>query len=118
MENQLQTREIKISEVLDMLEQGKVRSEIKTELNLTHSEMVQLFQHPKLKHRKPKTQSSFVLVDDTEEQDNEGSPTLSENINNVKESSDTKAEAKKPKITQEPISLPENADELPTPDWE
>jgi len=60
-------REIKISEVLDLLNQGNDRAAIREHYGLTHQEMSALFQHPKLKNRKPKSQPSFVLVDDTEE---------------------------------------------------
>lgn len=59
-------REIKVSEVLDLLNQGKGRAEIREYYSLTHQEMQSLFQHPKLKNKKPKSQPSFILVDDTE----------------------------------------------------
>lgn len=59
-------KEIKISEVLDLLNQGKDRAGIREHYGLTHQEMQSLFQHPKLKNKKPKSQPSFILVDDTE----------------------------------------------------
>lgn len=67
----MEKRQIKVSDVLALLEQGKDRAAIKQELSLTHAEMSTLFQHSKLKNKKPKVQSSFELVDDTDEQTEE-----------------------------------------------
>lgn len=76
--------QIKITDVLNLLEEGKDRAAIKEHLGLTHSEMAALFQHPKLKNKKPKTQLSFVLVDDTEEAVEESAPSaVSEEVVNV-----------------------------------
>lgn len=61
----MEKRPIKVSEVLALLEQGNDRTAIRTQLDLTHAEMASLFKHPKLKNKKPKTQATFVLVDDT-----------------------------------------------------
>lgn len=63
----MEKRQIKVSEVLALLEKGKDRAAIKQELGLTHADMSTLFKNPKLKNKKPKVQSSFELVDDTEE---------------------------------------------------
>ena len=60
-------REIKVSEVLTMLEEGKSRKEIKTELGISHNEMRQLFKHPQLVGRKAKQPLSFDIVDDVTE---------------------------------------------------
>lgn len=63
----MEKRQIKVSDVLALLEQGKDRAAIKQELDLTHAEMAALFQHSKLKNKKPKVQASFILFDDTED---------------------------------------------------
>lgn len=58
---------ITYSQVVTLLEEGKTRAEIRQELGLTHSEMALLFQHPKLKHKRPKIAPSFIFIDDSEE---------------------------------------------------
>lgn len=62
MENK---REIKVSEVIALLEAGKSREEIGAELGLTRVEVTALFKHPSLKGKKAKKQLDFVVVDDT-----------------------------------------------------
>lgn len=61
-------KQIKVSEVLNLLDQGKNRADIQAHYELSHSEMKRLFQHEKLKGKKPKKQPSFDLVDDTVEE--------------------------------------------------
>lgn len=58
-------REIKVSEVVALLDAGKSREEIGTELGLTRAEVTALFKHPSLKGKKAKKQLDFVVVDDT-----------------------------------------------------
>jgi hypothetical protein len=58
---------ITISGVLELLNQGKNRAEIGEHYNLNANQVRKIFQHPKLKGKKPRTQDPFVLVDDTEE---------------------------------------------------
>lgn len=70
-------KQIKVSEVLALLEAGQDRATIRETLGLTHQEMASLFQHPKLKHKKPKTSPSFTLIDDTEEAVEETTPSSS-----------------------------------------
>lgn len=77
MENK---REIKVSEVIALLEAGKSREEIGAELGLTRAEVTALFKHPSLKGKKAKKQLDFVVVDDTsdvtlETQEEEETPT-------------------------------------------
>lgn len=77
MENK---REIKVSEVIALLEAGKSREEIGTELGLTKAEVTALFKHPSLKGKKAKKQLDFVVVDDIsdvtlETQEEEETPT-------------------------------------------
>ena len=62
MENK---REIKVSEVIALLEAGKSREEIGAELSLTRAEVTALFKHPSLKGKKAKKQLNFVITDDT-----------------------------------------------------
>ena len=61
-------RKIKISEILEMVQNGMTRPEIKKELDLSNKEMKVIFSHEKLKktraHSKP---VEIVLVDDTAE---------------------------------------------------
>ena len=64
-------REIKISEVLDLLEQGKTREEIQSIYGLSVKELKMLFSHPKLKGKKTKKAPSFILVDDLENEEGE-----------------------------------------------
>lgn len=61
---------IKITEVLEMLNQGTDREEIRTHFNLKKSEFSRLMANPKLKGKKVKTarqKDSFVVIDDTVE---------------------------------------------------
>lgn len=62
-------KKVSISEVQDLiLNQGLKRGEIREQLNLTHSESVALFKHPKLKGLRPKTGvRNIEIIDDTEE---------------------------------------------------
>lgn len=62
-------REIKISEVLDLLEQGKTREEIQSVYALSAKELKMLFSHSKLKGKKTKKAPSFILVDDLENEE-------------------------------------------------
>lgn len=60
-------KKIRVSEVLDLLAQGKKRPEIARELDITMADCRKLFQHPKLKGKKAMKPTEFVLEDDTEE---------------------------------------------------
>lgn len=58
--------EIKVSEVLEQLNQGKVRKEIAEHFGLTMADCNRLFKsHPMLKNAKPRKKAAFTLVDDT-----------------------------------------------------
>jgi hypothetical protein len=61
-------KQIRVSDVLALLDDGKNRAEIQEHYDLSHSDMKKLFQHEKLKGKKPRKQSSFELVDDTIEE--------------------------------------------------
>ena len=61
-------KEVKITDVLAMLNSGKNRKEIGDELGLTFAQRTELFKHPKLKGVKTKpAMKGFVIVDDTME---------------------------------------------------
>jgi len=93
----MEKRQIKVSDVLALLEQGKDRAAIKQELSLTHAEMTALFQHSKLKNKKPKTQPTFELVDDTDETAEEATASVdtpvAETNTQTEETSETISEA-------------------------
>lgn len=62
---------VSVSAVIEMLEAGKKRKEIKEALGLTHDQLKAVFEHPKLKGRKAKfervsrSRNSLVIQDDT-----------------------------------------------------
>ena len=60
-------REIKISEILNLLDKGYTRDMLKEYYSLTNKEIKNLFTHPKLRGLKAKKAMSFEIVDDTEE---------------------------------------------------
>lgn len=57
---------IKISEILEDLENGLCRTDIRAKYSLTNRELSSLFKHPKLKSKRAKKsiEDSFILVDD------------------------------------------------------
>ena len=63
--------DIKVSDVKDLLANGKTRDEIKEHYNLTSKELKFLFQHSKLKGLKTKKpfSPSFEIVDDENERE-------------------------------------------------
>lgn len=72
MENQeeKELREIKVSTVIDMLDNYKTREEIYSELGLTAAEGKEMFKHPLLKGKKVKKKPApptFKLVNDINE---------------------------------------------------
>ena len=67
-------REIKISEILDLLEKGYTRDMLKEYYSLTNKEIKNLFTHPKLRGLKAKKALSFEIIDDTVEP--EAAPTF------------------------------------------
>lgn len=56
--------EIRISDVIMMLEEGKTREQIGEHYGLNKAETTLLFKHEKLKGRRPKKTPSFTIVDD------------------------------------------------------
>ena len=71
-------RTISVQEVQTLLDKGMSRKEIRTELNLTVSELHYLFQHPKLKGKKAKKQINITIIDEDIEPNN-----LEQEINSV-----------------------------------
>lgn len=69
MSTEIEKRQIRISEVLSLLDEGKSRKEIAQFYSKTMAEMNALvWSHPKLKGRKAKKQKdSIMLIDDIEE---------------------------------------------------
>ena len=57
-------KDIKISDILAMLDEGKKRTEIAEELGITMAECRKIFQHPALKGKKAKKPLSIHLIDD------------------------------------------------------
>lgn len=100
----IERKQITVSQILTMLEDGKDRVAIKAELGLTGAEMSLLFSHPKLKNQKPKRPVSFELVDDTiDETQNLGSTSLTEEVkDNTSISESTIEEA----VAPEPVAVP------------
>lgn len=60
-------QKIKISEVLQLLEEGKTRPEVAEHYGISMADCRKLFKHPKLKGRKAHKAPDFVLEDDLEE---------------------------------------------------
>jgi len=58
--------QVKISDILGMLKNGKTRDDIAKELNITKAQCKRMFQHPELKNKKTHSVSAlpFDLVDD------------------------------------------------------
>lgn len=63
--------EVKISEFLRMLKEGKTSKEIQEHYGLSTSAMIELRKHPKLKGVRSRPKPSFVVVDDTEDETTE-----------------------------------------------
>lgn len=73
------SKEIKISEVLEMIEAGKTRPEIREYYGLSVREMTVLSNHPLIKGKKAKTPVNINIIDDVSEiGEEEQSESLSE----------------------------------------
>lgn len=57
-------KEIRISEVLELIETYHNREEIAEHFGINMSECKQLFQHPELKGKRTRPKPTFVIVDD------------------------------------------------------
>lgn len=60
-------KEIKISEVLQLLQEGYTRDQIAVKYGISQKELKYLFQHPKLKGKKTIKGIGIAIVDDSEE---------------------------------------------------
>lgn len=66
-------KQLRISEIITMIESGSKRSQIQEHFGLTMTEMKNVFSHPKLKGLRAK-RSAVNLLDDTEEESFMGIP--------------------------------------------
>jgi transposase len=57
-------KDIKVSQVLTLLNEGKSREEIADHFEISMADCKRLFQHPELKGKKAKKQPAFNLIDD------------------------------------------------------
>lgn len=62
-------KQIVISDVIEMMENGVTREEIGDHYDLRAFERTELFKHPQLKGRRIKPKISFVIIDDITEAD-------------------------------------------------
>lgn len=67
MEEENLKKEIKISEVLQLLQEGYTRDQIAVKYGISQKELKYLFQHPKLKGKKTIKGIGIAIVDDLEE---------------------------------------------------
>lgn len=58
-------KQIKISEILELLQQGKKRSQIAEYYDITDADVKKIFMHPLLKGKKAHKEPSWTLVDDS-----------------------------------------------------
>lgn len=72
------SQQIRISDLLEYLDEGLTREEIAEKLGINMNECRKLFQHPKLKGRKPKKPLPFILIDDTEDENTEAEEIITE----------------------------------------
>lgn len=76
----MEQRTIKVSEILQFLEDGLTRKDIADKYNAPISQINRLFKsHPDLKGKKPKSKPMFILEDDTKE---DVQPVESQNMSN------------------------------------
>lgn len=62
----MREKEVKISTILTLLEEGKTRKEIAELLEITQTQCKNLFKHPKLKNKRKKSEPQVIeLIDDT-----------------------------------------------------
>ena len=92
---------IKISEILEDLENGLCRADIRAKYSLTNRELSSLFKHPKLKSKRAKKsiEDSFILVDD----EVATIPPIEEDTSSVEENTSSVADTVE--ITKETLSF-------------
>jgi hypothetical protein len=61
-------KEIKISTIKKLLDEGKTRIDIAEYFNLTGKEVKDIFTHPKLKGLRVKVAPSYILLDEEEDE--------------------------------------------------
>ena len=104
-------KNIKISEVLALLDEGKSREEIAEHYGISMPDCRRLFKHEKLKGKKAKKQPSFSITDDTEEGIDELTNPLAEAI-----ASDEEIEEEQHDIAAEVASI--HQEESESANWE
>ncbi len=82
-EREIMTRQISITAVLAMLEEGKNRDEIALELGLGGVDKKHLFAHPALKNRRARKKPSIIIIDDRPEAQAPAPTQVSEAIQNA-----------------------------------
>ena len=105
-------REIKISEVISLLDKGYTRDMVKEYYSLTAKEIKNLFTHPKLRGLKAKKANSFQIVDDTEEMPE---AIVVQEVSTSTFSYETIAASSKVEVTQVPE--PTIVDTATSPSW-
>lgn len=118
-------KKIRVSEVLDLLAEGKKRPEIAKELDITMADCRKLFQHPKLKGKKALKPTEFVLEDDTEEEEaiedqvavnaNDTDDVASDEVRNEEEDSPVNSDEA---IEEKATATDEEEDEVKQGTWE
>ena len=73
-------KQITISSVITLLEEGKTRKEIAAHFGISQTSCRKMFQHPELKNKKPhiKKEPEFVLVDDINTETTQSEPVIDE----------------------------------------
>mgnify|MGYP003436536566 CR=1 FL=1 len=103
---------ITISEVLNLLDQGKSRKEIAEYYGRTQSDMKKMvWDHPKLKNRKAKKQYSGIELEDDTEDINDFSEVNSEALEALE------APVAEAEVLEEVAQGPGNEVEATTSDW-
>ena len=106
MENHNEEKvEIRLSEVIMLLEEGNTREQIAEHFGLNKAEVTMLFQHEKLKGKRPKKVPSFTITDDlggapaSEAPTEESTSTNDESFQNSEEHSEEHQEEVEQEIT-------------------
>lgn len=69
---------IVVSDVLNMLDEGKTREEIREFYGISKADLTRLFKNPNLKNKKPRKKPGFILEDDISTKDENPGPERAE----------------------------------------
>lgn len=86
-------KQIKISEILSMLEGGKSRKDIAAHLEIPMSQLKRIFEHEKLVGKKARPSVNWELIDDTVVEEAGNSPVNVETTDNVEATANATEEA-------------------------